>query len=562
MLQDKCDKGHPRSWRCFQKQPSTCDKCEKATREAQKRLEKQIRLQEKRDKEEQQHLERLAKLDAELEARQQNAMDARMAEERAQVIKQKEKDLAAASSMPIQLPISTTRNNHIIADLTKTDQGTESPRAPEPERQTPQLDIPKERTMELTDNSEAGDDWLHQKRVENAQNDTIDEIMGLVGLENVKSGILRIKGKIDTAKRQQADLRKERFNMAFLGNPGTGSSLSHKDVTFANSISGKTTVARLYAKALTSLKALAGDAFIETTGSRIAHGGVAEAKKHIEALHNAGGGVLFLDEAYQLTQKQNSGGTQVLDFLLAEMENNIGKMVFIFAGYSKEMESFFEHNPGLPSRIPYRITFDDYQDAELLWFLHQLIQKRWNGRMTMEDGPSGLYMRIAARRVGRGRGRPGFGNARALEIAFSKIAERQADRLKRERRRGSLPDDFVLSKEDLIGPEPSITAILRSKTWQNIQKLTGLKAVKESLEVMAYRIVLNYKRELEEKEPIEVSLNRVFLGNPGTGKTSVGKQYGKMLVELGLLSNGEGISLLKLLLWAQLTHISGDEKSF
>lgn len=49
----------------------------------------------------------------------------------------------------------------------------------------------------------------------------------------------------------------------------------------------------------------------------------------------------------------------------------------------------------------------------------------------------------------------------------------------------------------------------------------------------------NYVRELDENPLVEYSLNRVFLGNPGTGKTSIAKLYGQILVDIGLLSNGE-----------------------
>ena len=116
---------------------------------------------------------------------------------------------------------------------------------------------------------------------------------------------------------------------------------------------GKTTVARLYGKILSSLGALPNDFYLETTGSRLANEGVSGAKKQVEEIQKAEGGILFVDEAYQLADQHNYGGKQVLDFLLAEMENNVGQIVFIFAGYNKEMEKFFEHNPGLKSRVPY-----------------------------------------------------------------------------------------------------------------------------------------------------------------------------------------------------------------
>ena len=125
---------------------------------------------------------------------------------------------------------------------------------------------------------------------------------------------------------------------------------------------GKTTVARQYAKFLTSNKILPGHAFIETTGARLASEGVNGAQKLVDQAINAGGGAIFIDEAYVLTSQYGNSshqGGQVLDFLLAEMENRVGVLVFILAGYSKQMEKFFEHNPGLPSRVPYTLKFAD-----------------------------------------------------------------------------------------------------------------------------------------------------------------------------------------------------------
>ena len=259
----------------------------------------------------------------------------------------------------------------------------------------------------------------------------------------------------------------------------------------------------------------------------------------MDKILNNGGGVLFIDEAYQLASGHNHGGMQVLDFLLAEVENLNGKIVFVLAGYNKQMEAFFSHNPGLPSRFPNELQFKDYDDDELLRIFTHTVHKKYSGTMNLEGGTNGLYARILTRRIGRGRGREGFGNARAVENAISKIAERQANRLRRETRTAIASNKLLFTKEDLIGPEPSL-ALQSCQAWTDLQSLIGLKAVKESIQALFESMQYNYSRELEEKPLVLFSLNRVFLGSPGTGKTSVAKLYGQVLAHIGQLSNGEG----------------------
>ncbi|KAG2151640.1 P-loop containing nucleoside triphosphate hydrolase protein [Suillus bovinus] len=508
----KCVVGtHKVSWKCHQGPPLKCTPCEKDAERTAKQLLRDAELQQKRDAEQAAHDTRMAELDARLKAKVEIVADANIAKQREAMLKQKEREIQEAE-VRAQKTAGSSKDGSVNAPKTTTAPSQQSSHPSSTPSQPP----------DSQQSSAARDDWESQKRHLGEQNDAIDIIMAMTGLEGVKLQVLQTKEKLDLMRRQGIPVNKERLNLALLGNPGTG----------------KTTVARLYAQFLESIQVLPGSAFKETTGASLAHDGVGGAKKLIEDVMKVGGGAIFIDEAYQLVSAQGGSGTDVLDFLLAEMENRVGSLVFILAGYSRQMEKFFSHNPGLPSRVPHRFTFEDYTDEELLDMLADLVEKQYGGRMKVEEGIKGLYGRIAVRRLGRGRGREGFGNARALQNMFAQIRQRQAARVGKERKNGSSPDDLMLVKEDLIGPNPD-SVLPHCPSWIKLQKLTGLKSVKQSVSNLFNLIMANYHRELAEKQPLDMALNRVFLGSPGTGKTTVAKLYGQALADLGLLSNGE-----------------------
>ncbi|KAI1386218.1 P-loop containing nucleoside triphosphate hydrolase protein [Hypoxylon trugodes] len=554
VLKDVCPKDHKLQWRCSDKTPPTCQVCwrEKLEKERIARRDKELDLD--RQAKQQAYAKQLRAIQDGIAAQRKTIQEAKEERTRQQTLERHRVELAQLveqarkpvdnpiqpkrSAKPIPQPI--TKNNEVEPrksqnknDHRDVSSPTDVPSQP-PTENTPTSEADGDDDMSeashennqmptSTGPSSAEADWKHQKDFENVSNEALDSLFKMIGLESVKKEFLTIKAKIDTFLRQGADTKDERLGAALLGNPGTG----------------KTTVARLYAKFLSSVGAIPGEHFEETTGSRLANDGIQGCKAMIDKILEKGGGVFFLDEAYQIVSGSSFGGAQVLDFLLAEIENLTGKVVFVFAGYRKQMEAFFAHNPGIPSRIPIQMDFQDYEDHELLKILnYKLGKKKFNQPMKIEDGPEGLYMRIVARRIGRGRGREGFGNAREVENVLSRLFGGQANRLHLERRNGLVPDDFLLKKIDLVGPEPS-KEFSNNKDWQKLQELIGLKSVKQSVSVLVDRLQANYKREMKEKPLVDCSLNKVFIGSPGTGKTSVAKLYGKILKALGLLSNGE-----------------------
>jgi hypothetical protein len=530
ILKDECPREHKLLWRCSDARPATCRKCDTEDLAAKERQKRDAELDDLRQQKQAAYAAQLAHIQDEIDQSRRRMREQCEDEDRELALRQRRQDLdnvrlqaeriaksedaaqnAPKATAPASVPTSSSSDTTSGAPNVQDTSNNNRASSPDPNA-----------TPALT-GSAAQRVWDDQKRQGAPPNRQLDELMPMIGLESVKEAFLEIKAKIDITVRQYTNLTKERFGVSFLGNPGTG----------------KTTVARLYAGFLASVGALPGAKFVETTGAKLANEGVKECQKIIDDLLTVGGGAVFIDEAYQLTSGNSPGGRAVLDFLLPEVANLTGKVVFILAGYNRDMESFFAHNPGLPSRFPRKIQFADYENHELLKMFQYGVEQKYKLRMQMEDGIGGLYCRIISRRIGRGRGKHGFGNARAVENTLSRVTDRQAKRIEAQRRAGKLPDDFWLTREDLIGPEPS-GVLQNNKSWNALQQLTGLTSVKESISALFDSLRHNYQRELDELPTMDFSLNKVFLGSPGTGKTTVAKLYGRILADIGMLSTNEG----------------------
>ena len=220
---------HQLKWKCFQSRPETCTACEKET----KRLEKQARLdleaQEQREAAQRQHELDMTELEAQLQFEREKAADIQAAKDRDDEKRQKMKEiedakkkLKNAAKQASQTSASTAGPGNVNSTPPQSTPSTSNQPQSSGNNISAHLQSSTPAPSRPSVSSPARDKWEHQKRVDGVQNDAIDKIMDLTGLEEVKEQILRIKAKIDMMKRQGVSLDKERLNLVLLGNPGTG----------------------------------------------------------------------------------------------------------------------------------------------------------------------------------------------------------------------------------------------------------------------------------------------------------------------------------------------------
>jgi probable Rubsico expression protein CbbX len=199
------------------------------------------------------------------------------------------------------------------------------------------------------------------------------------------------------------------LHMCFTGNPGTG----------------KTTVARRMAQMLHGLGYVRRDQVVSVTrddlvGQYIGH----TAPKTKEVIKKAMGGVLFIDEAYYLYRPENERdyGQEAIEILLQVMEDNRDDLVVILAGYRDRMDTFFQSNPGMASRVAHHIDFPDYTLEELTR-IAELMAAAMHYRFDPEAAAA-MHDYIVRRMQ-----QPRFANARSVRNALDRARLRQANRL-------------------------------------------------------------------------------------------------------------------------------------
>lgn len=352
-----------------------------------------------------------------------------------------------------------------------------------------------------------------------------ERLAALRGLEDVKAHIERLRWDLEAERRLRAEGRirdtdAPSHHLAFIGNPGTG----------------KTTVARLIGEIYRDLGVLRRGHVITAEAKDLVAGYVGQtAARTSETIDRALDGVLFIDEAYRLRGAGGRGsgfGQEAIETLLSRMEDDRDRLVVIVAGYPEKMDDFLSSNPGLLGRFPEqnRIRFPDLGPEDLLTVLLGRLSARgvrWTPAMEEE-------LRRVTAEMHEHRG-PGFANAREMRDLADDIRREWATRTRGVTSVPTEPGDVPAKhRSRAMRAVPPLEELLRE-----FDDLVGLAPVKEVITDLAARLELRQRISGRGMS----APNMLFLGPPGTGKTTVARLLGKILHTLGLLRAGHVVEV-------------------
>jgi SpoVK/Ycf46/Vps4 family AAA+-type ATPase len=363
----------------------------------------------------------------------------------------------------------------------------------------------------------------------------------LIGLTSIKTKIHDYLQYLEftrlRAEKGLADDDKLNLHAVFTGNPGTG----------------KTTVARLLSRIYAKMGLLSKGHLVEVDRADLVAEYIGQtAPRTKEVINRARGGTLFIDEAYALARKSDDSkdfGKEVIEILLKEISDGKGDIAVIVAGYPDEMTTFLESNPGLKSRLSQRFEFPDYLPQELAAIADYAAQER--NLVFSPEAKKFLYEKLVEAYRNRDRS---FGNARLvngwideakLNMGLRVMAHQNPKSLNKESFTTLEAGDFrkIFASREYELPDIPTDELLLKEALQELNSLVGMNFIKSEINEMV-KLVRFYREE--GKDVLRrFSLHSVFMGNPGTGKTTVARIVARIYKALGLLERGHLVEVDK-----------------
>ena len=363
-------------------------------------------------------------------------------------------------------------------------------------------------------------DDLKVEENEETVEEILEDLRNRTGMEGIKKQIEEIVAEVEVEK-MCGTLSKKNRHLLFLGNPGTG----------------KTTVARDLGRLYKAMDILPDGKLKECTRTDLVAdyvGGTAVKVQNV--VEEAMGGILFIDEAYSLWQGEgDTYGKEAIETLMKYIEDYRDSFMVIMAGYTDKMKKFMEVNPGLPSRFPTSIYFDDYSTEDLVNIFKENVAAE--GLLLDVDAKDYVFEFIEHESKGEN-----FGNARGVRNIFERVISNRNMRLAKIPKEERTDRDYkIIRKEDLFYKDKCDGEEQQTRDYlYELSSMVGIASVKKDVKQMIDAV--KYKKELQSIGQASAgygNLNMVFKGNPGTGKTTVAEIIGGIYNQLGVLSTGK-----------------------